>query len=441
MDAQPTPYYATVPAFGRWGRRFGIMGVAILAYAALFAPNVTLAWLIIPLVIGITVADPRTKAVMMGVTLVWPIGVCSLGLINLGESAVVITVGAALLLGAIAALASVVGITMTTIGLLAIPIFPASPLLVLVALVQTLPYPLIGFGVVLLFALGIELRWLYRRSYPPAPSSSGHDRTMRPIYRVIMTAVGAFILLLSILKAQIAELQPLRVQPAGWFTVEQPLAITDYGSRLKLRDAIRERTYPNSLVILGETMMAAADTEAVAFWCEIVAANDITLLIGVSAGDRSTLWRLTAETCAQRRTTPMVFLQARLGVPSHTGPFWPAALYPDAPLTAHFGPGDPVTGRDVLLCIEAFLPWAWIKGPWRHALTSQRAPVVIVSNDRAFGRWAPAVRELRRKVARAMASLVLSHRRPPLVLHAETDHSFLIFDPGAFPAISSIEAK
>ncbi|MCY4288618.1 MAG: zincin-like metallopeptidase domain-containing protein [Aestuariivita sp.] len=268
MNARPTARYSTVPEFGRVWRLFGIIGDATLAYAALFVPKVTLAWLIIPLAMGIAASCPRTKAAMMGVTLVWPVSVCSLGLINLGESVIVITIGALLLLGAVVAFAGVVGVTITTLGLLTIPIFPASPLLVLAALVQTFSYPIIGFGVLLLLALGIELRWLYRRSYPPAPSPSLPDLAMRDIYklatrhiyRTTLNVLFVLAILLAILQAQFAELRSLRVQPMGWLAVDQPLAISEYGSRLKLRDAIRDRTYPNSLVILGETMMEAEDT-------------------------------------------------------------------------------------------------------------------------------------------------------------------------------------
>lgn len=424
---QPWSY----PGRVRWQYGAIVLGLAAaligLAYGALFVPGLTLGWLLVPLVIGIMTPNRPMKAAMMGVTLGWPIAVCSLGLVGLGHSLLWVSAGAVLLLTSIMMAASIIGLIATTLTLLVIPVFPASPLLVLAAATQSLPYPVFGFLGLLVVAFVLEIRGIGRQQLgdPRVGPASSHPRK---VIIVVFMALGVGV-------AQMAESRSssLGEVPTGWQTVKQPPAITEHGTRWRLRDAIHNATRPGSLVILGENILDADDAPVLAFWCELATSADITMLIGVREPQRSTLWRFDANSCAASAYEDRVFLRSRLGVPGHTGSWFPAESYPKAPLYAPPAGTFSVTGRDVLLCLEAFLPSAWLDGPWRSEQSQQagaefRPVVLVLSNDRAFGAWADNIRQLRRKAARALASLAVS-QSAPVVLHAETDHSFIIYSP------------
>lgn len=354
-----------------------------LVTAAFLVPAIPFWSAILPMAAGIALATPLARFAGVAAYLLPAALICAWGFIGIGTSSVLAWSAAILIVAVLAGTASLIGITAATVLMTAIPVFPASPIL---PFSDALPaFGLPGLAV----ALGCAAAAEYRRDWARAGGVIG------------LGIMGS----LSLLGSQSSNGYFLQDAPV-W--VEEPalIALTERTRWIALRDSLD----PGEVAILGENVFEAADAEALGFWCRAVETRDLTLYIGVAepfgSASRSAVWRLDPDTCRDRTRSPAVY-RAQFGIPGVTGTW--GAMPP-------FEGTDALMG-DVLICLEAFLPWAWAPLLWSEDRPFR--PVVILSNDTAFGPI--PVHGLRRKSAQAMANLV---GRP--VYHAETSRTHLV---------------
>ena len=354
-----------------------------LVTAAFLLPAMPFWAAILPLAAGIALATPLARAAAMAAFLLPAALICAWGFIGIGIAPALVWPAALLVVAALAGMTALIGITAATALMTAVPVFPASPLL---PFADALP-PLGLYG--LIAALGLAAALEYGRNLISAGGVAG------------LALLGMF----SSLGAGTFNHWTTHGVPV-WIEAPAPRTVTERTGWIAIRDNLN----PGTTAVLGENVFAAGDTEALRFWCRAVKARELTLYIGVAepmgAASRGAVWRLDAHSC-ERPVRPEVVYRARLGIPGVTGTWGPM---PPIERT------DPLMA-DVLICLEAFLPRAWVPLLQGSAATGQ--PVVILSNDTAF---APIpVHVLRRKAAGAMAGLA---GRP--VVHAETTRTVLL---------------
>lgn len=330
----------------------------------------------LPLLAGIWVRTRRVRIAAMAGWLAVPAVVSVIGLTGIGHAPELVWPGAAAAVLALAALAGVIGISLATFALTLVPWFPASPL---VALADVLP----GYGVGALCIVVLALAWV----------------ELLPGYRG-----QALVAVLAVLVAVNAvEWKPGRQPASRWAEVPEPVAATETGRRLAIREILPE----GGAAILGEAVFREDDWSARAAWCRIASERDVTLFVGVTESldgtNRGAVWRLDRETCAPG-AAPDIAARAWLGIPGVTGTWFP--------MPGAYGGG---AGSGFLVCLEGFLPWAWV----RLSSEGRVRDVVVISNDGAFGSL--PVHVLRRKAAGAMATLFKRG-----VAHAETGRTLLV---------------
>ncbi len=369
---------------------------AALAFAAFFLPSVPFALALLPLLVAAWSGLAALRAAAMAGFMLWPAIASATGLVGVGMDPGVAWAGAAGIVVALSLLAAGTGILPVTLALLALPVFPASPLLPLAALL-----PGAGFAGLIVTALALTVAETLRS---------------RRIRTVLFTGIAATLAVWNILPGA-----PGAGATSLWREIPEPVTITERARWIALRDSLPE----GGTASLGENIFRAEDADARAFWCRAAKTRNLTLFIGVSEPyegvRRSALRRLDPETCA--RTGDATITRAGFGIPGVTGTW--TLMEGDGTSAAH----DP--GFDVLICLEAFLPWAWVS-----LLTEDPRPVVVLSNDGAFGPVVASlpvlgslpVSVLRRKAARAMAGL--SGRQ---VHHAETGRTALLLSTPARP--------
>ncbi len=351
-------------------------GGACATAAAALVPAVPLAAALLPLPAALWWDSRWLRAAAMAGYMAPPVAVCAWGLAGTGVPPAAAVAGGLPVLAALCVLAAATGLPGAALLLLAVPVFPASPVLPLAALTPGAGIHGLAAALLALTAIGI----LPRRAR-----------------RVALAAATAALL------AWGASAPPVPTPP-GWRQIPVPATLTERARWIALRDSLPT----GGTAILGENVFGAADGDAVAFWCR--AAEDRTIIAGVAVDGggirRGEVWRFDRRSCARPGRRHDVVARARLGIPGLTGRWtpMPAATDADPPLT-------------VLVCLEAFLPWAWASaGP------GGGGPVAVLSNDTAFGGL--PVHVLRRKAARAMAGL---DGRP--VLFAETGRSAIVAPP------------
>ena len=400
------------------GAMFAIASLAV-TLAGFFSPDVPF-WIAgLPLAAAIVIGTPDARAIAMAAWMFWPAVIIVDGLGGVGAlpdmPAWPAALLAAVILGGLAALA---GITTPVLFLVLIPVSPASPLLVIADAV-----PGTGLAGLLLAVCG----FMMAEALPGTAL-----RTVAVC--LIMAGAGG---LSAPFDASFAASRA-QAPPTAWQSVPVPLTVTERTRWIVLRDSIAH----GSRVVMGENIFHASDREAAAFWCDAARTRDLTLWIGVYADDgmprRGEIWRFDRDTCAGPQPHPQPVYAARFGVPGITGTW---------------GPMEPVAGGNAgphwFICLEAFLPVAWLMLPatanpsyrpavpsgasyrpavpsgasYRPAVPSgQDRPVIVLANDTPVDALPVAI--LRRKVARAMGGL---HGR--IVLFAETGHSILVAKP------------
>ncbi|WP_170565637.1 hypothetical protein [Ruegeria atlantica] len=408
-----------------WIRRYGALvrdapglGLQLLffpigagiTYAAFFLPAVPFALALLPLVAGLWSGARAARFTTMTSFMIWPVFLSAWGLYGLDVRApeLVWSLAAAFVI-LFGLLAGQIGILPTTLLLTLIPVFPASPLLPLATLLPGLGLPGL-FGTLTGLALIEATRKVQWR---------------RNLLMVLIACLGAW----ATGHALIRE-NPAQHPRSDWREIPAPVAVTERGRWL----AIREQMPDSATVVLGENVFAAKDSEARAFWCHAATSRNLILYLGVAEpyGDvtRGAVWRLDTKTCAKPpiALTEPVIHHAALGIPHLTGTWGPMRSTPTLPQ----GSGE---DTDWLICLEAFLPWAW--GAVLTDTESRRRtprPVIVLSNDTAFRPLpdlpplpppgTPPVHELRRKAAIAMAGLAGRN-----VLFAETGRTILMRSP------------
>ena len=380
---------------------------AAVTFAAFFLPSIPFALALLPLFAGLWSGARTVCFTTMTSFMIWPVFLSAWGLHGVGvsETLVVWTLATGLVT-ALGLLAAQIGILPATLLLAFIPVFPASPLLPLAALLPGLD-PASLFGVLTALALTEATR---------------RPRRRRTLLGLTTCCLGIWAMGHGLIREHNA--QHLRID---WRETPEPTAITERGRWIALREQLPEGT----VAILGENLFNAKNDEARAFWCHAVTTRNLTLYLGVAepygAVARSAVWKLDAETCAKPpvlRKTPAIH-RAGLGIPYLTGTWGPMR---NTPVPAS-GAGEEA---DWLICLEAFLPWAWA-GLLMDTSQDHTAPrpVIVLSNDGAFrplpylppmpALGHPPVHELRRKAATAMARLT---GRP--VYFAETGRTLLL---------------
>ena len=388
-----------------------LMGALITA-AGFFLPAAPFALALLPLFAGLWSGARPLRFITMTSFMIWPVLLSGWGLhgVDPGRPDLIwpLAVGLILALGLLAAL---IGSAPTTALITLIPVFPASPLLP-------------GLGVAGPLTLMILLA-LIERMRP--------HRLRKRMLATLATCLTAWAVGHGMISAHMTERSYAEdpVSHSEWRALPEPLAITERGRWIALRNQLPT----GATLILGENVFAQDDTEALAFWCQAASTRGLTLYIGVEepyrSNTRSAVWRLDPDSCNTVGRPPSRFgvHHARLGIPHLTGT-WGVMRASRAQSQS----AAPAPGIDWLICVEAFLPWAWASllldtapDPAAHDPTAP-PPIIILSNDQAFrplpALGPPPVHILRRKSARAMAAL--SGRR---ILFAETGRTFLIHTP------------
>ena len=152
---------------GSGARRALIILVASLAallvtLAGFFHPAAPLWFAGLPLLAGILRATPYARAGAMAAFMIWPAILGAAGLHNIGLPPFVIWPAAALAVATLAGLAGYIGLAPAALVLTLIPVFPASPLLVLGELL-----PGFGLGGPGLGGLGLLLAGLFYAEFSP----------------------------------------------------------------------------------------------------------------------------------------------------------------------------------------------------------------------------------------------------------------------------------
>ena len=390
--------------------RAGLVGLtaggAGLTAAAFFLPDIPFWLSLIPLALGTVRGTRPARALAMALFLLWPVVISAIGLTGTGLAPEIVWPGAAALLVGLAALAAWAGIAGTTLLLALVPVFPASPLLPLSGALAGLPGPALWSAVGLLAAL------LLMTALDAWPAATPWYRAAAPGLliglAVLWPPTGP---LRAALTPSVTSPRPAPAERAVWQSHPVPQTVTERARWLRMRDAMPQ----GATVVLGENVFRAEDREARAFWCAAATARDLTLYIGLSAPEhghrRSLIRRLDPETCRQGAPAAPAIYKARYGIPGLTGTWGPMA----GPMAA------PEISADWLICLEAFLPWAWAAVLTGDAGSRASQPLLILSNDSAFGPAGGAMATLRRKAAATLARLA---RRP--VYHAETGRTYLI---------------
>ena len=376
---------------------FLVVAALALTFIGFFHPTLPL-WLAgLPLIGAIVIGKPLARAIAMTAFLLWPIAASAYALVTLDYSALLVWPLAVLSLGVLATAAAGIGIFFLTLLLTLLVVFPASPVLLIA---DALP----GTGLIgpLLLLIGL-----------------GFAETRRHLWQ---RSAAVFMLSAATL-AWGQYYQRPEPPEVAWRVVSEPRMITERARWIALRDSLP----PGSQAIFGENVFKTGNHAAVAFWCEAVRSRALTLWIGVMAENRrGQVWRFDPQTCPRPAGGAVIVHAARYGIPGLTGTW--RAMDPVGPNgdSEDTNPNGPSRGSEDtdntpawLICYEAFLPWAWIP-----VLTAQNParPIVILSNDRAFGTL--PLPTLRHKVSRAMAALT-----GRTVLHAETGRHFLLKGP------------
>ena len=395
----------------------------------------------LPLIAAIVAGHKRRDlaCVAFAAFMLWPAMLCAAGLTGIGFHPLLVWPLALIAVVALAWLASLTGVVLLALIVTAIPVFPASPLLVLADVV---PGTGIAGPAVLVLCLAIV-------NFMP-----GHGwadlRDRAGAAAMIAAGVVVWNLALAAYPAQTAGHPQGSPAKAGtqtpeapvWRQMDEPRALTERGRWIALRDMLP----PGSQAIFGENVFAADNQAAIAFWCDAARERDLTLWIGVRLDQdgirRGAVMRFDPQSCAWTQRRPEIVHAAQRGIPGITGtwghmqPLQAMAQGPDTPTgdapenldgdasgrpdrRTSGGPDGNGPAAAWLICYEAFLVPSWLDvlAVVRQAPDNRR--VVVLSNDGAFGSL--PVAQLRRKVTDAMAGLTGA-----TVLHAETGRTILV---------------
>lgn len=367
----------------------------VLTGAAFFLLAVPLWCAGLPLMLAMVSPHFTSRFVLALAFFFWPALIATHGLTELGHPALPVSLGTALAVLVLPLLMAWLGVVPVSLALLALPVFPASPLF---ALIDALPVPvsLTGLGLLLLVLMAVES--------PAAP--------LTRVFLALLFCAGLGAgHVFADLSAGRTDTRPAQ---DAWVAHRVPPAITERAGWIRLRDSLPE----GAEAILGENLFDQDDAHALAFWRQAAQDRALTLWTGVRAQDgRGTLLRIGPDTTSPG---PEPVAAARYGIPGLTGTWGqmpPLENGPDE--TERID-----AGIDWLFCYEALLPWAWVPllAAGEHSGPPDARAIVVLASDR----WlAPLPFHItRRKAARALARM--SGRE---VYFAETGRTVLLRNP------------
>ncbi len=317
----------------------------------------------------------------------WPALISGWGLARLEYNPVLIVFGATVAVLITSYSFARLGIAISTALLLALPAFPASPLLVTGALLP-------GAGV---FGLATLLVWVAL-----IEAQRGFVARCSLLMALLATAPGLDFVFGPSLPARGATVIYDEID------ISDVKALTQRGHWTRILD----RAEAGDQIILGENMITHDDHAAIHWWCSEVQNRDVAVRMGVMTGTGlGAVWRFDRDTCP----TPLPLYHAQIGIPMVNAGWWPAA--DNAPQQGRKGQAIP--DPHWLICFEAFSLWRWI-GLGRSGADHG----VILANDRWTDPFATAL--LRRKVAARFAALLRIH-----IHHADSGVSALRTATGA----------
>ena len=307
-----------------------------------------------------------TVMALMAGHFLWPTLISGWGLDRLEFDPLVIIVGAITTILVVSYGFARLGVAIGAAVLLALPFFPANPLLVTGSL-----FP--GAG---LTALPVILLWV----------------KLIELQRGFVTRC-AFLLTLTAASPIITH----------WFggtpTTQSSIVVYD---EIDISDTkgLTERGYwtqimnlagGGDVLILGENIISHDDHASINWWCNEAATRNMIIIMGVmGATGIGEVWRFDHDTCP----SPLPLYRAEIGIPMVNAGWWPSKG--EAP--QHEGADSTIPDTQWLICFEAFSLWRWI-----DVARSDVDHVVILANDH----WTVpfTTTQLRRKVAAQFASL------------------------------------
>ena len=357
-----------------------------LTGAGFLIADVPIAIAYIPFAIALLI-PPRpgkrtTVMALMAGHFLWPTLISGWGLVRLEFNPVVILVGGVATVLVVSYGFARLGLAISAALLLALPFFPANPLLVTGSL-----FP--GAG---LTALPVILLWI----------------TLIEIQRGFVTRCAFLVALIAA--------SPIITHWFGGTLSTRPSVIVY--DEIDVSDArgltgrgqwtqIMNRPEISDVLVLGENMITHGDHAGTNWWCNEAIARDMTVIMGVmGATGVGEIWRFDHDTCP----APLPLYRAEIGIPMVNAGWWPATG--DAP--QHEGAETTIPDTQWLICFEAFSLWRWI-----DVARSDADHIVILANDHWTAPFTTAL--LRRKVAAQFAALFHFN-----VHHADSEKSALL---------------
>ena len=341
-----------------------------LTGAGFMIANVPIAVAYIPFAITLLI-PPRpgkrtTVMALMAGHFLWPTLISGWGLVRLDFNPVVILVGGVATILVVSYGFARLGLAISAALLLALPFFPANPLLVTGSL-----FP--GAG---LAALPVILLWV----------------KLIEIQRGFVTRCAFLLTLIAaspIITLWFEGTQPARPSSVVYdeIDISDARGLTERGYWTQ----IMNRTGGGDVLVLGENMITHDDHAGINWWCNEATTRNMIVIMGVmGATGIGEVWRFDHDTCP----APLPLYRAEIGIPMVNAGWWPATG--DAP--QHEDAEPAIQDTQWLICFEAFSLWRWI-----DVARSDADHGVILANDHWTAPFTTTL--LRRKVAAQFAAL------------------------------------
>lgn len=333
---------------------------AVITAFAFFAPGISFGFALLPFAFAIVSSNRMIRLTCVAGYFGWVAIISGWGLVSLGHPVLlVMTIGGALTT-LLCVLMVRLGIGLTCLILLPLHFVPGNPLLA-TGTVFPAAGPMAIFVLAILI-VGIE--------------QIGHA-AHRAAALLLMVVLG------NLAGLAIASFKEMPRASEGYQTIDITgiSAFSERGYNQVLGDAMQV----GGTYITGENIIQSDNTAAIAQWCRIVRARDLTVWLGVqNAGSgQAQLWAFDAEACR----IPQPLYAARTGIP------W---------ITGHFAQMEGIQAQDAigfLACFEGFSVWRWLE-------IAKDNPQTVVTFAKDYWTEPLQVGRLRRKIARQFERLL-----------------------------------